>query len=123
MSANYSKTLAVSETGAINGRVSPVVEFMPTELDALIITGDVPFYWGFNDASQAVIPVLSNGSVTFNSQDFQNGTIKKILSLLRAVIYRRPLPAEMMEQTIKIFVKRQAAGDVNIGVGYLGGNI
>lgn len=93
---NYSKTIITDATGEM------LIEFLPNDLDSLIISANQDIYWGFSDLSQAVMPLVASASLGITQLDF-----------LRRV-HRMP---------IRIFAKRQVAGAVTIYVSFLGGNL
>lgn len=115
---NYSKTLVVDDTGKL------IIEIDSNQLDSLIISADQDVYWGFEDLSQAVFPLLANSAFTLDHTDFRNPILQKIYNTIMHYIGQGINKILIPDQRIvRIYAKRQVAGNANIYISYLGGNI
>ncbi len=115
---NYSKTLVVNGTGAL------ILEIDSNQLDSVIVSADVDIYWGFEDLSQAVFPLLANSAFTLDHTDFRNPILQRIYNTIMHYLGQATNKIVVPDQrVVRIYAKRQVAGNANIYISYLGGNI
>lgn len=114
---NYTKTMTVDATGAL------ILEFDAEELDSVIITTDVDIYLGFQDLSQAVFPLLAAANFSITHADFRNKTLLAILNRIKKILKEQTFEIQQTQNIIRIYAKRQTAGNANIYIHYLGGNL
>lgn len=115
MISNYTKNITVDTTGGL------ILEFDISEVDAFIITPTQDIYFGFNDITQALFPLLANTSFAMSHQDFKNQTQEKILGIMKKYVLGEPSSMLPGNKIIRIYAKGQAVSSV-ISINFLGGN-
>lgn len=115
---NYSKSDVVDATGKM------IMEFDSKDLDSIIVSADVDIFWGFEDLSQTIFPLLAYSTLSITNQDFRNPVLAKIYSkIIRFLGLQEQFSFAPDSKIVRIFAKRQVAGNANIYLSYLGGNL